>query len=58
LFQPLKYLPNIDEQQLETICERVLEEICSNRIPVPDIEFYDAKVKHFLNKKIKIEKIE
>ncbi|KAF7634164.1 hypothetical protein Mgra_00006462 [Meloidogyne graminicola] len=46
LFQPLQYLPSIDSplsDKLETLCAQVLEEIRSNQLSVPDVEFFDPK---------------
>nr|CAD2191162.1 unnamed protein product [Meloidogyne enterolobii] len=46
LFQPLQYLPSIDSplsDKLESLCAQVLEEIRSNQLKVPDVEFFDPK---------------
>uniref|UniRef100_A0A1I8B754 BTB domain-containing protein n=1 Tax=Meloidogyne hapla TaxID=6305 RepID=A0A1I8B754_MELHA len=46
LFQPLQYLPSIDSplsDKLEALCAQVLEEIRSNQLKVPDVEFFDPK---------------
>uniref|UniRef100_A0A915N7G1 Uncharacterized protein n=1 Tax=Meloidogyne javanica TaxID=6303 RepID=A0A915N7G1_MELJA len=50
LFQPLQYLPSIDSplsDKLESLCAQVLEEIRSNQLKVPDVEFFDPKANKY-----------
>ncbi|KAI1718088.1 hypothetical protein DdX_06502 [Ditylenchus destructor] len=52
-FQPLKYLPSIDERgkseacknmcPVQRLCKQVLDEIRSNELVVPDVEFFDVE---------------
>lgn len=45
-FFPLVYLPDIDSQdnKLQVECEQVLDEMLNGKLPVPDVELFDATV--------------
>lgn len=48
LFQPMQYLPSIESPfsgKLEVICAKVLDQICTKQLSVPDMEFFDPKVR-------------
>lgn len=49
LFQPLNYLPSLDSvnTKLEIICEKVLKEIFTQQITVPDADIFDKEKNKF-----------
>jgi hypothetical protein len=47
LFQPMQYLPSIDSPisgKLEALGSSVLDEIQTNQLKVPGVEYFDPKV--------------
>jgi hypothetical protein len=47
LFQPMQYLPSIESplsDKLEALCTQVFDQIRSNQLHVPDVEYFDPTV--------------
>jgi hypothetical protein len=48
-FQPFNYLPSLESanSKLETICEKVLKDIYTKKLIVPDSEFFNQRIDKF-----------